>query len=385
LASNKCEQKACLAADLIAPTTPTFIAWQPNYDFIPITMLCSERKIYVVRTPEAIHPSAPAQDTEMTVLVTGGAGFVAANLIPQLLVQGGTLLALDNLSRGSLQNIEPVLGHPRFSFATVDLADLAAYRATLDACSALGPITDVWHLAANSDIPAGIADAHIDLRDTFMTTFNTLEVMRERQIHTMLFASSSAIYGDMGDRELTEDAGPLFPISNYGAMKLASEAAITAAASQFLRTAILFRFPNVVGIPATHGVILDFINRLRQDPRVLNVLGDGTQQKAYLHVGDLVDAMLLIRARVAETTVAFNIGPTDAGVTVRQIAEDTVAEVAPGAELRFGTGNRGWVGDVPRFRYSTAQLQSLGWKPRTDSLGAIRRAIHEIAARGRTV
>lgn len=305
---------------------------------------------------------------------------MAANLIGRLLDRGQAVLALDNLSRGTLGNIAAFRDHPRFAFAQADLADLGAYRTVLAAHERLGPVTEVWHLAANSDIPAGIADAGIDLRDTFMTTFNTLEVMRGCGARRLLFASSSAIYGDMGERELTEDAGPLFPISNYGAMKLASEAAITAAAESFLEQALLFRFPNVVGVPATHGVILDFIARLRHEPHYLDVLGDGTQQKAYLHVSDLVDAMLLIQAKTKARRDAFNIGPTDSGVSVRRIAEETVAVVAQGAELRFGEGNRGWVGDVPRFRYATDRVQALGWHPSMDSLGAIQRAIREIAS-----
>jgi UDP-glucose 4-epimerase len=316
----------------------------------------------------------------MTILVTGGAGFIATNLIGPLLERGDRVLAVDNLSRGTPSNLRSVQDHPRFRFVQVEMADLDAYRAVIADSHAQHPVTEVWHLAANSDIPAGIADARIDLRDTFMTTFNTLELMRQLAIPQLLFASSSAIYGDLGERELSEDVGPLLPISNYGAMKLASEAAITAAAESFLQGAILFRFPNVVGVPATHGVILDFIGRLRQEPSFLSVLGDGTQQKAYLHVSDLVSAMLFLQARRIGKVAVFNVGPVDAGITVRQIAEETVAHVAPGAELRFGQGNKGWVGDVPRFRYSTARLQALGWEPRLDSQGAIRRAIVEIAA-----
>ncbi len=316
----------------------------------------------------------------MTILVTGGAGFIAANLIGRLLERGDRVLAIDNLSRGARSNLAAVQAHPRFRFVQVEMNDLDAYSAEVGECHSHDPVTEVWHLAANSDIPAGIADARVDLRDTFMTTFNTLELMRQYEIPVLLFASSSAIYGDLGDRELSEGVGPLLPISNYGAMKLASEAALTAAAESFLQTATLFRFPNVVGVPATHGVILDFIRRLRQEPRALDVLGDGTQQKAYLHVSDLVDAMLLIQARNTAKVGVFNIGPVDLGITVRKIAEETVAAVAPGAAIHFGTGNKGWVGDVPRFRYSTARLQALGWRPRLDSLAAIRRAITEIAA-----
>ena len=227
----------------------------------------------------------------MTILVTGGAGFIANTLVDSILSRGDSVICLDNLSRGTTSNVARFTEKNSFRFSTVDLADLDAFRSCLNSHEDLGPISEVWHLAANSDIPAGIADPGVDLRDTFMTTFNVLRIMEERKIGELLFASSSAIYGDLGERELTESTGPLFPISNYGAMKLASEAIITAAVEKFLRRALLFRFPNVVGLPATHGVILDFIRRLRSDPEHLDVLGDGSQRKAYLHVSELVDAM----------------------------------------------------------------------------------------------
>ena len=137
-------------------------------------------------------------------------------------------------------------------------------------------------MAANSDIPAGVLNPDIDLRDTFLTTFEILKAMKKFNIKVLNFASSSAIYGDFGNEIIHESIGPLFPISNYGAMKLASEAQISAACEGFLNRANIFRFPNVVGAPATHGVILDFINKLRLNKNELQVLGNGTQQKAYL-------------------------------------------------------------------------------------------------------
>jgi UDP-glucose 4-epimerase len=314
----------------------------------------------------------------MTILVTGGAGFIANRLMDSILSRGESVICLDNLCRGTSANVARFAEKNSFRFSVVDLADLDAFRSCLDSHGDLGPISEVWHLAANSDIPAGIADPNVDLRDTFMTTFNVLRIMEERNVGELLFASSSAIYGDLGEKELTESTGPLFPISNYGAMKLASEAMITAAVEKFLGRALLFRFPNVVGLPATHGVILDFVRRLRSDPDHLDVLGDGSQQKSYLHVTELVDAMVFIQARAAKKVDVFNIGPTDAGVSVRDIARETVAAVAPGAQLKFGTDNKGWVGDVPRFAYSTAKLSALGWAPKLSSLEAVRRAIGEI-------
>ncbi|MEI6320863.1 MAG: NAD-dependent epimerase/dehydratase family protein, partial [Pseudomonadota bacterium] len=183
----------------------------------------------------------------MPVLVTGGAGFIAANLIQRLLELDREVIAVDNLSRGCVENLAHVVSHPSFQLVVADISDRDAFFSAVDKAVAGRTIDAVWHLAANSDIPGGVADPCIDFRDTFLTTFNTLLLMKERSIRQMYFASSSAIYGDLGDVALTEEVGPLLPISNYGAMKLASEAQISATAEGHLDRALLFRFPNVVG------------------------------------------------------------------------------------------------------------------------------------------
>ncbi|MDM0108307.1 SDR family NAD(P)-dependent oxidoreductase [Variovorax sp. J22R24] len=309
-------------------------------------------------------------------LITGGAGFVAVNLARRLLARGDAVLALDDLSRGRRELVAEFERHEHFTFRQVDCSNLDELSTAID--EAGSQVAHVWHMAANSDIPAGVADPRIDRDRTFQTTFAVLEAMRRHQIPELHFASSSAIYGDMGDCEIHEDIGPLQPISNYGAMKLASEAQIRAAVEAFLPRADIFRFPNVIGVPATHGVIFDFVHKLRATPDRLVVLGDGTQQKAYLHVDDLIDAMLHVSGLDGRYKV-FNIGPKDEGVTVRMIAETVRNRVSPGAEIVFGQGNRGWVGDVPRFRYSTRRLADSGWAPRLDSSQAVMRAVDEIA------
>lgn len=314
----------------------------------------------------------------MSVFITGVAGFVGTNLAAALLSRGERVVGFDNFCRGSEANLAGLRQRPGFAFEQVELTDVDAYRAALARAHDEHPVTEVWHMAANSDIPAGIADAHVDLRDTFMTTFNTLLLMRELGIGTLAFASSSAIYGDLGERPLVEDVGPLFPISNYGAMKLASEAAISAALESYLERALIYRFPNVIGVPATHGVILDFVRKLAATPQRLDVLGDGTQQKSYLHVEELVDAMLHIRDHDAARLACYNIGAADEGVTVRFIAETVRDRVSPSAAIAYGEGNRGWVGDVPKFVYSIDRLLSLGWRPTLGSAEAVRRAVEQI-------
>lgn len=308
-------------------------------------------------------------------VITGGAGFVGINLARRLLSGGASVVALDDLSRGMASDLAELEGYEAFEFHRLDCSDAPSM---IELFGRLGPITDVWHLAANSDIPAGIENPAIDLQRTFLTTVGTLAAIRAHRIPVLHFASTSAIYGDLGSRELVEDIGPLEPISNYGAMKLASEAQIRAAVEAYLPRANIFRFPNVIGVPATHGVILDFVAKLRATPDRLQVLGNGSQQKAYLHVDDLVDAMLHIVALPGRYLV-FNIGSADEGVTVRSIAEAVRDHVAPRAVIRYGESDRGWVGDVPRFRYSIERLRSTGWKPRLSSEAAVRRAIREIA------
>lgn len=315
-------------------------------------------------------------------IIAGGAGFIGCNLLPILAQEDRQLVVLDNLSRGQeryLSSAKSIAGD-RIHFFNTDLSNRSATLNIFKWAKGLGFVDEVWHLAANSDIPAGVIDPMVDLKDTFLTTFEILNAMKEYDIGSIHFASSSAIYGDLGSTLLHEGIGPLLPISNYGAMKLASEAQISAAAENFLERANIFRFPNVVGTPATHGVILDFINKLYKNDSVLNVLGNGTQQKSYLHVSDLVNALLLIRSKSIKGKVeVVNVGPIDEGVTVKSIAEQVVANISPNAQIIYGEGDRGWVGDVPKFTYSTERLQSYGWLPKLNSAQAVERAINEIS------
>ena len=308
----------------------------------------------------------------MSVLVVGGAGFIGSVLIKKLLSNRKRIIVIDKLSLGSVDYIDL----SKVIFHHVDINEVDVVLDLLKCDNA--KIEEVWHLAANSDIPAGVREIDVDLNDTFMSSVSVLKIMKKIECKKLYFASSSAVYGEHQQR-LHEDLGPLFPISNYGAMKLSSEALISASLESFLDKVAILRFPNVVGTPATHGVILDFIRRLKSNPIQLDVLGDGTQQKTYLHVDDLVDAMLFINDNTDNGLNYYNIGAMDDGVYVWEIAEQTVKRVAPNALITYQDSDRGWVGDVPRFYYTVDKLRNLGWSPSGSSLEAVVKAIDEIA------
>jgi UDP-glucose 4-epimerase len=313
----------------------------------------------------------------MRALVTGGAGFIGSHLCDRLVGRGDEVWCVDNLHLGRRRNIAHLERSNIFHFLEQDV--LARDR--LAALFAEAKFDAVFHLAANSDIAAGNADTELDFRLNELTTMAVLDAMRRRGVRRLIFASTSAIFGE-ADAVLHEDFGPLAPISFYGASKLAAEAYVSTYAHRFDMAAVVLRFPNVVGERATHGVIYDFLRKLEKDPRELEVLGDGNQTKPYLYVADLVDAILLACEKSAGPLAVYHaagIGET----SVREIAEIVLAATdRAGAKIRYTGGDRGWPGDVPKFRYDTSRLQALGWKPERHSTDAVRHAVERIKVNG---
>ncbi|MBI4366111.1 MAG: NAD-dependent epimerase/dehydratase family protein [Deltaproteobacteria bacterium] len=311
--------------------------------------------------------------------ITGAAGFIGSQLVDCLLDRGDSVSGVDDFSLGRPEHLQAARQNSRFCFYERDVSRPDQAIECLRAASGKGEAPDViWHLAANSDIAVGNSDPSIDFNRTLQTTFAVLEAARTQGISKIAFASTSAVYGER-DGLLSEDSGPLLPISNYGATKLASEALLSAAAETFVEQLWIFRFPNVVGPRATHGAIFDFMARLASRPPSLKVLGDGTQTKPYLHVAELIVAMRFIVENAQERRNVFNIGPDGAGTSVAFMAQQVIDRILPGTPIAYKGGDRGWVGDVPRFRYSTERLAALGWRPKLSSDQAVVRAIDELA------
>ena len=305
----------------------------------------------------------------MKILVTGGAGFIGSHLCDVLIADGHNVTVVDNLVLGKVENIEHLINNPNFSFFKEDLNNGHA----MDMIFMDGEFDMVYHLAANSDIQKGGKDPMVDYQLTFNTTFNVLQMMKKYEVKKFFFASTSAIYGETYD-VLNEDYGPLKPVSNYGAGKLASEAFISAFASTYHIQTWITRFPNVVGERFTHGVIYDFIHKLQKNPNELEVLGNGEQCKPYVYVKDLVAGIQFVINNSNEPYNVYMLG-SDTRTKVKEIAAMVIEEMGLNASIRYTGGDRGWVGDVPEFRYDLTKVNNLGWKASYDSNGAVRKAI----------
>jgi UDP-glucose 4-epimerase len=306
----------------------------------------------------------------MKKLVTGGAGFIGSHLINRLLNNGNEVVCIDNFSNGKIEFLSKALKNSKFSLYDFDLTNLEK----LDEVFNLNNFEKVYHFAANSDIQLGIKSVDIDLDNTFISTINILKCMSKYNTKKIVFASSSAIYGEINDT-LHEDIGPLFPISNYGAGKLASEAFISAFSTSNNIKAWIIRFPNVVGANLTHGVLYDFLNKLEVSSKELIVLGDGNQKKPYLYVDDLLEAIEIIENKANNSVNYYNVS-ADSQTTVKEIVNILINITGLNKlKIIYSGGDRGWLGDIPKFKYDLVKIKELKWKPKFSSNEAVKKSL----------
>lgn len=308
----------------------------------------------------------------MKILVTGAAGFIASNLIPRLLERGDEVAGVDNFFLGKRAYVHE---HPRFEFHPFDLLELDRVIALMESFRP----DRIWHLAANSDISYGTKFTDFDLKGGTLVTYNVLEAMRRTGVKEIVFSSSGAVYGEPTVFPTPEDYGPILPISLYAASKVACETLITAFAHNYDMTAWIYRFGNIVGPNPTHGVIHDFVLRLREEPTRLVVLGDGTQAKPYVYVEDCLDGMEFGVAHAHEHVNVHNLAVDDQ-TSVREITDWTIEAMGidrSSIDVQYGTSPRGWRGDVPQVKLDTRRMTALGWRPKLSSHEAVRRTIVE--------
>lgn len=311
------------------------------------------------------------------ILVTGGAGFIGSSVIDTLMIGENEVTVVDNLSAGDPSNLEQWKGSLRFRFIKGDLLD--------PHLNILGDYDTVYHLAANPDVRLGSSSPSVHFSQNVLATYNLLEAIRKSPAEMFVFASTSTVYGEAQIIPTPESYGPLKPISVYGGSKLASEALVSSYASTYGFKAVILRLANIIGGRSSHGVIFDFVQKLRQNALELEILGDGTQSKSYLHVDDCVDAMIFAIKHFVEEdhqkVSILNVGSEDQ-ISVIKIA-DIVCQESHLYDVRYkinpGTPDgRGWAGDVKLMRLDISKLKSMGWRPKMNSEEAVRRTVREL-------
>jgi UDP-glucose 4-epimerase len=288
------------------------------------------------------------------VLVIGGAGFIGSHLVNRLLDNPkiDKVVVYDNLSSGTRKHLEAAMVDRRVFLHTYDISQ------TLFLNRAMEGVDTVFMLAANPDISRAVKEPTIDFDQGTALVQIVLEGMRGQEIKNLYYMSGSGVYGDCGEYNVHEEM-PLRPISTYGASKAACECMISAYCHMFGMNGACFRFANVVGPRQTHGVGYDFLRKLWADTTKIEILGDGTQSKSYIHVSDVINAIFTVPLKGFEV---YNVA-TDDYLSVDKIADmaEEVMEVGP-ERVYFG-GKRGWSGDVPVVRFDSSKIRALGWKP----------------------
>ncbi len=307
----------------------------------------------------------------MKILITGGAGFIGSHLVDSLLLQGHSVKVYDNLSGEGKNLLNHLKSNKNFQFIKADLADLKTLKKETKS------IDMIYHLAANSDISKGIANPEIDFEQTIKNTFNLLIAMRDNGIKKLFYTSGSGIYGDVGETYTKESFGPLIPVSMYGASKLSAEAMIYAFSNFFDIQVWIFRPANIIGPRLTHGVIFDFIRRLKKDPKKLEILGDGKQSKSYLYVLDVISGINLAIKKVKQKINIFNLA-SNSFITVNQIADVITEEMEISPKRSWTGGKIDWKGDVAKVRINNDKIIKLGWKPKYNSKEAVRKTVRVV-------
>jgi len=302
-------------------------------------------------------------------IVTGGAGFIGSHLVEKLIEENKEVLVLDNFSTGRIENLNQIRERRNLKVERCDLTKENLVEKFKDA-------EIVYHLAANPEVRLLEPNVHFS---NIIATFNVLEAMRKNDVAKIVFTSSSTVYGDSEIIPTPEEA-PLKPISLYGAAKVGAEALISSYSHSYGFDAYIFRLANVIGKRSNHGVIFDFIKKLKRNPKVLEILGDGTQRKSYIHVSDCISAIMHVKEKINNGYNVFNVGNTDS-ISVLEIADIVVDKLnLKNVEKKIlgGREGRGWVGDVKFMHLDISKLLSLGWKPSLNSRQAVERATIEL-------
>ncbi|RLG87846.1 MAG: UDP-glucose 4-epimerase [Thermoprotei archaeon] len=312
------------------------------------------------------------------VVITGGAGFIGSHIVDSLMSRGVEVIVIDNFSSGSLENIKQHINKKSFKLIKADLKYWDQW------VNAFKDVDAVFHYAANPEVRISSINPRVHFEENLITTFNVLEASRINDVKLHIFASTSTVYGDAERIPTPENYYPLEPISVYGSVKLGAEYLYITYSKLYGFRSLILRYANIIGPRSTHGVIIDFIKKLRRNPQELEILGDGTQRKSYLYIEDAIDATLHSLNYFISTNKEyeiFNIGNED-WVSVVEIA-NIIIEALGLRNVKYKyklvtPDGRGWLGDVKLMLLDISKLKSIGWKPKLSSKEAVRKTVREL-------
>jgi UDP-glucose 4-epimerase len=306
-------------------------------------------------------------------LVSGGAGFIGSHIADRLVSSGVQVTIYDNFGTGQESFVSHHADNPSVKVVRADVLDSERLNQEMADCDF------VFHLQANADVRGGMRATRIDLEQNTIATWNVLEAIRLNDVKNVAFASSATVYGEPDVFPTPESYAPI-QTSLYGASKLACEAMIQAYSEYFGVTSHIFRFVSWIGERYTHGVIFDFVEKLRTDAQTLEILGDGKQRKSYLDVADGVNGVFHALQHARDRKNVFNLGH-DEFMNVLDLADIVVAELGlKGVRYRLTGGERGWLGDSPFVHLDTGKLKALGWRPRVSIEQGVRNTVRYLRA-----
>lgn len=293
----------------------------------------------------------------------------------RLLLKNESVISVDNFSNSTLD--ERLMSHTSYKVLNIDVSHRDGLLSLQKMLEVLEDEVKIWHLAANSDISKSGQDPYVDYENTLGTTISAITLAKNLSASEFIFASSSAIYGNRTELPMQEEMEIVQPVSFYGITKLASEMFISKFLSKITSKVRIYRFPNVIGLPMTHGVFRDFYQKLRVQPESLQVLGDGKQKKPFLHVEDLIDAMFILNQSQSSFEI-YNIGPNDKGIEISEIAKMMVKEFSPNTKILFGNSPFGWEGDVPKYSFDLTKSIAAGLNPLLSSESSVLKFLKEL-------
>ena len=309
------------------------------------------------------------------ILITGGAGFIGSHLAEILVKNENKVIVLDNLSSGLKSNLEICNNNKKFELVVEDIKNIEKNS------SILNEIKTIFHIAAYPEVRTGYETPELAYDQNIKNTFIMLESVRKSDVDKFIFASSSVVYGEPEILPTPEDYGPLLPISVYGGSKLACEGLVSSYCHTYGIKGTIVRFANVIGARSRHGVIWDFIKKLENNQKELEILGDGKQVKSYIHVDDCINAILFCVENSKNQVDVFNIGNKDqmnvldiGSVVCKSLGLENV-QISTKGGTKDG---RGWIGDIKNMQLDISKVTSLGWNPKLNSKQSVEKAAKEI-------